>query len=131
MPLNFKQTFIKSERIFLKKDIDHLFKNGFSFDIYPFRIVYLENIIKENVIPVSILISVQKKYLKHAVERNKIKRLIRESYRLTKYKLLNYFAIRDKNLLLAIIYKSCKLYKFNQIQMLINKILNTLKEKLS
>lgn len=130
MSLNFKQIFIKTERIYLKKEINHLFKYGFSFSIYPLRIIYLENqTICKN--PISILVSVPKKKIKLAVKRNRIKRLIRESYRLTKDNLWEYLSAKNKKLLLAFIYISDKLYNFNQIQVVINKVLDTLKEKIS
>ena len=90
-------TFKKNERLTGEKRINHLFANGQAFVAYPMRVVFLisERVIeatdesKLNEIPsVSILVSVPKKRLKSAVKRNRIKRLIRETYRLNKHLLI-------------------------------------------
>jgi ribonuclease P protein component len=85
-------TFKKEERLCNKKLIDKLFHNGSSFLCYPFKASWL--LIDEPVqFPVQILFSVSKRRYKHAVDRNLIKRRMREAYRLNKqqhlYDLLN------------------------------------------
>lgn len=76
-------TFSKSERITSQKLIDELFSGGNSHSqvAFPLRIVYMlrERSVGEE--PVVVLISVPKKRLKHAVDRNRVKRQIREAYR--------------------------------------------------
>lgn len=78
-----RNRFPKSARLSLKKEIDHLFNNGQSFIAYPLRIVYVPD---TEALPsesgIAILISVPKKRIKRAVDRNRIKRLIREAFRL-------------------------------------------------
>lgn len=80
-----ENTLPKKERLYEKKRIDELFAQGKSFISYPLRVVYLE---KENPeeddVPVKVMVSVSKKYFKRAVKRNRVKRLIREAYRLNK-----------------------------------------------
>lgn len=78
----------KQERLSGTKNIEILFKEGQSFISYPLRVLFraIEQTSSNNC---SILVSVPKKRLKKAVHRNKIKRLIRESYRLNK-SLLNF-----------------------------------------
>ncbi len=85
-------TFKKEERLCNKKLIDELFHNGSSFLCYPFKASWL--IIDEPwQIPAQILFSVSKKRFKRAVDRNLVKRRMREAYRLNKqqqlYDLLN------------------------------------------
>ncbi|MDR0977276.1 MAG: ribonuclease P protein component [Prevotellaceae bacterium] len=73
----------KSERLYKTKIIERLFAGGASsFAIYPLRVVYMT--VDEAEAPVSILISVSKRRFKHAVDRNSIKRRIREAYRKNK-----------------------------------------------
>ena len=73
-----KRTFRKSERLCSKKVIDALFAGGNkSFSAYPLRVVYMEN----SEPGVKVLISVSKRHFKHAVDRNRVKRQIREAYR--------------------------------------------------
>lgn len=73
-------SFSKEERLCNVKLIDKLFHSGSSFLLYPFRIIWLkESLPGEN--PVQVLISVPKKRFKRAVDRNLLKRRIREIYR--------------------------------------------------
>ena len=76
-------TFKKEERLCSKKLIEELFHNGSSFLLYPFRIVWLKCDLPADV-PVQVLINAPKRRFKKAVDRNLIKRRIREAYRLNK-----------------------------------------------
>ncbi|MCF8453520.1 MAG: ribonuclease P protein component [Pedobacter sp.] len=76
-------SFKKEERLCNVKLIEKLFTDGSSFLVYPFRIVWLSEL-SDSVHPVQVLISVPKKRFKRAVDRNLIKRRIREVYRLHK-----------------------------------------------
>ena len=83
-----KYTFPKEEHLCRKKLIDELFsKQGSSFGVYPLRIVWIASA-KPTATPPQVLISVSKRTFKRAVDRNRLKRLIREAYRLNKYRLL-------------------------------------------
>ena len=76
-------TFKKEERLCSRKHLDLLFKNGSSFLLYPFRVSYL--FVDEPIsVPAQVVINVPKKRYKRAVDRNLLKRRIREAYRLTK-----------------------------------------------
>lgn len=76
-------SFKKEERLCNIKLIEKLFSNGSSFLVYPFRIIWLSEDSSSN-FPVQVLISVPKRKFKRAVDRNLIKRRIREVYRLQK-----------------------------------------------
>jgi ribonuclease P protein component len=97
-------TFKKEERLCNKKLIDTLFNNGSSFLCYPFKASWM---LADNSqqFPVQILFSVSKKRFKRAVDRNLIKRRMREAYRLNKqqylYDLLNSI---DKKIVLSLGY---------------------------
>ena len=86
-PLIRRYTFPKEEHLCRKKLIDELFsKQGSSFGVYPLRIVWIKTEAPTNA-PPQVLISVSKRTFKRAVDRNRIKRLVREAYRLNKYRL--------------------------------------------
>ena len=82
-----KYTFPKEEHLCRKKLIEELFsKQSSSFGVYPLRIVWIPAPAPTTA-PPQVLISVSKRTFKRAVDRNRLKRLIREAYRLNKYRL--------------------------------------------
>lgn len=82
-------TFKKPEHLCLQNDIDALFaKKGRSVVAYPIRAVYRQVDIEGDGPQVKVLVSVSKRRLRHAVDRNRAKRQLREAYRLQKGLLL-------------------------------------------
>jgi ribonuclease P protein component len=103
-------TFKREERLSKEKVIQELFDKGSSFYLYPFKVYFMQN--PDPGFPVhQVLISVSKKNFKRAVDRNLIKRRIRESYRLNKKLLAN----RNK-LLIAYIYSIKEILPSSQIE---------------
>jgi ribonuclease P protein component len=91
-------SFKKAERLSKKKLIQELFNKGSSFYLHPFKVLILKSTDSEIN---QILISVPKSNFKRAVDRNLIKRRIREGYRLNKASLTS-----DKIFLIAYIYSA-------------------------
>ncbi|KAA3440791.1 ribonuclease P protein component [Rufibacter hautae] len=83
-PLSYR--FPKEERLRSKKLIEQLFREGSSFNSYPLRFVALQ-VPGSAELPVQVLVSVSKRSFKKAVDRNRIKRQMREAYRLHKHTL--------------------------------------------
>ena len=76
-------TLQKAERLSRKKAIERLFSGGnLSFSAYPFRAVFCVD--EQQEVPARILVSIPKHRMHHAVDRNRMKRLVREAYRLNK-----------------------------------------------
>lgn len=92
-------TFRKEERLCSRKHLDLLFKNGSSFLLYPFRISYLF-IDAPSDVQAQVVINVPKRRYKRAVDRNLLKRRIREAYRLNKQDKLYLPLPTDRGLLL-------------------------------
>lgn len=78
-------TFTAAERLKFRKQIETLFQNGEAFSVYPFRVVYAANQRNLKDAPARIGFSVPKKKMRHAVQRNRIKRLLREAWRHRKF----------------------------------------------
>jgi ribonuclease P protein component len=76
-------TLAREERLSSLRDIEALFKEGKSLTKYPVRLVW-RVAAAPGTYPVSIVFSVSKKKFPRAVDRNRIKRLLRENYRLLK-----------------------------------------------
>ena len=76
-------TFRKRERMVSNLLIEALFDNGRSRSVsaFPLRAVFRTTERREGSAPVQVLISVPKKRFRHAVDRNRVKRQIREAYR--------------------------------------------------
>jgi ribonuclease P protein component len=107
-------TFSKAERLCGEIRIDELFRKGEFFLSYPFRIGFLP--VPKTVVPVRVLISVPKKKFKHAVDRNRIKRLTRENYRLKKYLLYDILQEKDYSLYLAVNYIADEILSFDKME---------------
>ena len=84
-----KFTFSKKERLFYHKHIDSLFSGGSSFILHPLKVYYLKPDL--SVDPTSrVLITVPRRKFKRAVDRNRLRRLIREAYRLNRHLLQDF-----------------------------------------
>lgn len=86
--LDMGMSFPKKEKLKSKKLIDQLFVEGKSVSNYPIKLIYLKTELPFDV-PIQTGVTVPKKNFKSAVKRNRIKRLMRESYRLNKALVFN------------------------------------------
>jgi ribonuclease P protein component len=127
--VNGRNTFKKAERISSQKEMDGLFTQGVSFVAYPLRVIFKEQKPVSGA-DVAILLSVSKKKFKRAVHRNRVKRLLRETYRLNKQTLTE--SVREKNtgLLIAFLYIGKELCDYKTIETAMIKALDLCKEKL-
>lgn len=78
----------KEERLRSQKLIEKLFAEGASFLVYPYKVVYYEVDVHGDY-PALPAFAVSKKNFRKAVHRNRIKRLMRESYRINKHMLFS------------------------------------------
>lgn len=83
-------TFPKAEHLCLRNDIEALFSPGSTAaTVYPLRAVFRSVPYSGKGPRVKVLLSVPKRHLRHAVDRNRAKRQLREAYRKNKHLLLN------------------------------------------
>ena len=85
-----KYSYSKKEKLKSKKTIELLFKEGDSVSDFPLRLVWLETSFDDGS-QIKTAVSVSKKHFKTAVDRNRVKRLMREAYRLNKHIYFNNF----------------------------------------
>lgn len=102
-----RSLFPKQERMVSRQLIELLFNGGSSrsMAIFPLRIVYVTRERPQDGAPVQLLVSVSKKRFKHAVDRNRVKRQLREAYRRHCH-LLHKALPDDKQLLVACVWLS-------------------------
>lgn len=118
--------FPKSEKLCSDKLIDRLFTEGNrEIGSFPVRLVYLQ-VSTEEISGINILVSVSKRHFKRAVKRNRVKRQLREYYRLNNKKLKSMLVANNQGLLLALIYTDGKLWSTEKL----NKRLDSAFEKL-
>ncbi len=109
--------FSKEERLCSKKHIEELYKKGSSTFLYPFRVVYLSRSSSELASPFpKVLISVPKRLFKKAVDRNRIKRQIREIYRNNKRHLFEELEQEQIPVFLSIVYVGKEKLPFLQLE---------------
>ena len=113
-PQNSSRRFPKAERLHSKKLMDALFSKGASFSFYPFAIKFLPNP-DGKALAHQMLVSVSKRHFKKAVDRNLIKRRVREAYRLQRGEYLSQMS-NNKYLLIAYIYIAKEIHTFDFIE---------------
>ena len=79
-----QQSFTKQERLKKSKLIAQLFAEGKSITVFPIKLIYLQ-IDHQSPYKIQAGVSASKRNFKKAVDRNRIKRLLREVYRINKY----------------------------------------------
>jgi len=121
-------TFTKEERLCNKRLIDGLFHSGSSFLCYPFKVSW--RIDTEMTTPAQVLFGVPKKRFKHAIDRNLIKRRMREAYRLNKQEQL-YNVLGETKLILALNYVGKEIESYELIQKKMVKLLGQITAELS
>lgn len=107
--------FTKQERLCSETRITEIFQSGESFMSYPIRVVFLASKTVDATL-VKVLMSVPKKKLKHAVDRNRVKRLLRESYRLNKQLLWDLATEKGLSLEIAFIWIPSEVLDYAKVE---------------
>lgn len=114
-------TLQKNERLKSKKLIDELFVSGKSVFSHPIKLVYLEFSSLDT--PLKMCASVPKRHFKSAVDRNLIKRRIREAYRKNKISLENTLVKSNRQIVLMLIFVGKEQLEYSKIESAIRKLL--------
>jgi len=117
-------SFTKAERLCSRKAIEQLFSDGRSFAKYPLRLVWLPTEVDPTAkFPVQVAMSVPKKKFKKAVSRNRIRRLMREAYRVNKHRLYRELQVGEEQYAIMLIYTAVEELPLNQIEDSIQNII--------
>ena len=122
-------TFSKKERLCSSTLIDRLFSEGNrQISVFPVRLVWL---LADDIEGVQVLISAPKRNFHHAVDRNRIKRQIREFYRTGSSSLKETVALKGKGLALAFLFNDNKLWESDKLDQRLSQAMEKLVETVS
>ena len=119
----------KYERICKENDIQALFDKGEGFSVYPFRVVFLFHHDESRPVTVRLLVSVSKKRFHHAFKRNRVKRLVRETWRRNKAPLYEICEKDNISLDVALVYTATVIHSYEEVLEKTHKAVNELIKK--
>lgn len=118
--------FPKSEKLCSDKLIERLFSQGNrEIGTFPVRLVYLP-VSTEELTGINVMVSVSKRHFKRAVKRNRVKRQLREYYRLNSCLIKEKLAAKGCGLLMALIFTDSKLWPSDKLDKRLDSVFQKL-----
>jgi ribonuclease P protein component len=119
----------KKEKLKSRKLMEQLFATGKSFSVFPIKVFYLR-VDEAMDFPVKVGVGASNRVFKKAVDRNRIKRLLREAYRLNKLPLHDFIEAEKKQIAVFMLFIDKTLPSFAELQtkmpLAIDKLIKTL-----
>jgi ribonuclease P protein component len=122
------QTFPKEEKLKSRKMISKIFSEGSVVKAYPIRIQFIFHNV-EGLPECQVGVSVPKRYFKKAVDRNRVKRQIKEAYRLNRSSLVNVLHAKQKKIAMMIIFASKEKLEYARIEELLIRSMSNIRIK--
>jgi len=129
-------TYKKTDKLKSRKQTQHLFSTGQAINVFPIRLIYtIEPIASslDNISPTSLLqagVGAPTRTFRKAVQRNRVKRLLREAYRLEKPNFLSQASLENKRINLFFLYTDALVLTQVEIQGKVKEALSLLVTKL-
>ena len=127
MPAKF--SYNKKEKLKSRKQLQQLFTKGKSFTVFPIKVFFELNETQDNIIKTGV--GVSSRNFKKAVDRNYIKRLLREVYRTEKTEFTEFLKQNNKQISLFLLYVDKALPEYNLLQQKIKKVFEKLQFELN
>lgn len=122
-------TLSKEERICSKKLINELFTgNGRSMTAFPLRVVFMKRTIVDDQPHAAMLVSVPKRYFKHAVDRNRVKRQVREAFRRHKSIITQNLTDDHESVAMAFVWLTNEKYPSSEVENRMVRLLTRISE---
>ena len=131
--LSKKFTYQKKDKLKSRKQTQFLFSNGTAITMHPIRLLYTIEKGEAGIFPNGLLqagVGAPSRQFRKAVQRNKVKRLLREGYRLEKPDFMNAISLTNSRLNLFFLYVDANVQSQQQIQATIKLLLQKLADKL-
>lgn len=126
MPLH---SFKRAERLKSRKIIGALFSNGHSFGQYPLRLIWKKAEGRKHSFPIQCTVSVPKKKFPKAADRNRIRRQVKEAYRLHKHWVYEALEGHDTQYAFMILYVAKEALPYEDIEQAMKKMLSRFLKK--
>lgn len=121
-------SFSKKERLKNKIEIESLFSEGNRFFEYPFNVIW--KLDSNSDYTLKMAVSVPKKKIPNATDRNKIKRLVREAFRINKTIIQQPLEAKNVKLHLMLVYSQSSIISMSEIEDKISVTLQRLAEQI-
>jgi ribonuclease P protein component len=125
--INTKLSYSKSERLKSRKLIEHLFSKGRSLSVFPLKVFY--DLLPGAERPLQAGVTTSSRHFKKAVQRNRVKRVLREVYRLQKTPLEQVLAAENKSVILFFIFTGKELPVFSELHEKMKVVLQRVQDK--
>lgn len=118
------------ERLKLRQQIETLFQTGEAFSVFPLRVVFRLTAIGTEASPVRIGFSIPKKRIKKAVGRNRVRRVLREAWRLQKHALYRQIP-EGQQLHIFLVYTGSEKLSFEEAGAAVKKVTDKLGNRIN
>ena len=129
--MNHTFSYGKSAKLKSRKKIETIFSQGKSVNQYPVKVFYSCENNHKNELEIRTGVGVSKRYFKNAVKRNRVKRLLREAFRLNQHILRQSDLATDKSIYLFFLYTSPEMLSFAEIEKNVIELLQILSKKIN
>jgi len=119
-------SFKKSERLNKKRIISQLFLSGKAVYSYPVKMIYLSMPNEDDIPNLQVAVSVPKRRFPNAIDRNLLKRRVKESFRLNKQAVIPELIKKKESFAIILIYNSNKIESYQNIELSVQKLLDRL-----
>ena len=122
-------SYAKAEKLKSRKALNALFTGGKSFAVFPVKIFWMPAA-PDSDRPMQAGVGVSARHFKKAVDRNRIKRLLRECYRLNKHSLLTTLEAKEKKVVVFFLYVGKELPDYTMLNEKMQQALTKFEEQL-
>ncbi|MEY3873479.1 MAG: hypothetical protein RL363_200 [Bacteroidota bacterium] len=123
-------TYQKKDKLKSRKQTQNLFSNGKAIGVFPIKLIYtIEAIDTDGLLQAGV--GAPTRTFRKAVQRNRVKRLLREAYRLEKPSFLTQFSLEHKRINLFFLYGNAEVLPQAEIQNKVRSALALLAQKLN
>jgi ribonuclease P protein component len=123
-------TYQKKDKLKSRKQTQNLFSNGKAIGVFPIKLIYtVEQVDTEGILQAGV--GAPTRTFRKAVQRNRVKRLLREAYRLEKPTFLAQFSLEHKRVNLFFLYGNAEILTQAEIQDKVRSALALLAQKLN